>query len=679
MSPELHVGDLFRPPGSTVNLLEIAFPVRGADSTPLGAVRALLNAADLYTVLAPVRIGRTGYASLIRSNDGMVLASDDTDRILKAPLPGFEALHNAIEGFPLGQSGQELFGRSGLNRGYWTIPEVKSKSEAGREFVAEPARIVGYSPVDQVPDVNWLVTVEQERAEALAPVEGVTRYLWVHFIGVFATVILAALYFSFKLERPVMDEGLHLHEEHMPAGMKKPRGAEKDGLRELPEHEALQVVRLRNAEQDRVVTGLPALLDDRHRRAGVHRRGLEHRLEAVLVHVVRAGAGDEAAAGPQQLQRAEVDLVVAAHRLLDRVAALRERRRVEHDRVVALAGPLEPRSTSKTSRAAGRRGPASLLRSRSRAAAASAASEESTARPRSFSARGVQAPTSPWQQNRSSTRLPAARDSAHAAVQALVEEQAGLLPVQQVGLDRKLQLGTSTRSRHLAPPGRRARGGPAPRACAAASPATRTTAARLEDLLERLAHQVLAHLHAEREHLHREVVAVAVDDQRGEPVALAVDEAVRLCARGRRAAPVERALDPGAPEAVGQHLAPLDHAEADLGPARPQGVAEAVSPRDEADAHDRALGLAPPSFATSERKTHGCPRSMRACPLRLTTTGPSTCIRGSAYAPRRPTGAVSGERERACHPPAADPAMAYGDGAMGDGADGGAGPPSAGP
>ena len=70
--------------------------------------------------------------------------------------------------------------------------------------------------------MQWLVTVEQDVSEALAPVNGVTRYLWIHFIGVFATVVLLALYFSFKLERPVMEEELHLHEEHVPAGMKKP-------------------------------------------------------------------------------------------------------------------------------------------------------------------------------------------------------------------------------------------------------------------------------------------------------------------------------------------------------------------------------------------------------------------------------------------------------------------------
>jgi hypothetical protein len=219
--PEVHLGQLYRAPGSTVNLLEIAFPIRNRDDVRVGAVRALLDASDLYTVLAPVRIGRTGHASLIRSTDGMVLASDESERILKTPFPGFDSLRNAVEGFPLGESGQQIFGRTGPHRGYWTIPDVKGKDEGGREVIVEPARVVGFSPIDQVPDVTWMVTVEQDLSEALAPIDSVTRYLWFHFIGVFATVILLALYFSFKLERPVMEEELHLHEEHVPAGMQK--------------------------------------------------------------------------------------------------------------------------------------------------------------------------------------------------------------------------------------------------------------------------------------------------------------------------------------------------------------------------------------------------------------------------------------------------------------------------
>jgi hypothetical protein len=217
---EVYVGEPFRPAGSTLTLFEIAVPVRDGAGVFVGAARALIDAADLYSVVAPVRIGRTGHAVLVRATDGLVLASDASDQVLARPFTGFVGLKNAVEGFPLGESGQQLFGAAGQRRGYWTVPELSEPATEGRPAFHEPARLVGFAPVDQVAGVNWLVTVEQDLSEALSPVEGVTRYLWIHFVGVFATVILLALYFSFKLERPVMDEGLHVHEEHVPAGVR---------------------------------------------------------------------------------------------------------------------------------------------------------------------------------------------------------------------------------------------------------------------------------------------------------------------------------------------------------------------------------------------------------------------------------------------------------------------------
>jgi len=221
---EVRIGEIQRAKGSNLTLLDLAYPVRAADGTWLGAVRTLVDANDLYTVLAPVRIGRTGHAVLVRASDGLVLASDESERILKTTLPGFDSLRSAMEGFPIAESGQALFGRARLHRGYWTIPEVKMQAEDGRTAIVEPPRLVGFSPVDQLPGVQWLVAVEQDLSEALAPVQTITRYLWIHFIGVFSTVILLALYFSFKLERPVMEEDLHLHEEHVPAGMRQVEG-----------------------------------------------------------------------------------------------------------------------------------------------------------------------------------------------------------------------------------------------------------------------------------------------------------------------------------------------------------------------------------------------------------------------------------------------------------------------
>lgn len=195
-----HVTDVYRPPGSSLALFEIACPVVAPeDGRLLGALREVIDAADLYSVLTPVRVGRTGHAVLVRSSDGMVLASDEASKVLTQTFPGFDAVQSAIAD----------------RRGYWLVSEIRAP---GTEQLLEPRRLVGFSTVEQVPGVQWLVTVEQDADEAEAPILGVTRYLWIHFIGAFLTVILLAVYFSFKLEAPVIEESLHLHEEHLPAG-----------------------------------------------------------------------------------------------------------------------------------------------------------------------------------------------------------------------------------------------------------------------------------------------------------------------------------------------------------------------------------------------------------------------------------------------------------------------------
>jgi hypothetical protein len=212
-----YIGDMHRLAGSPASVLEIAYPMRDADGNWMGGIRALVDAADLYGVLAPVRVGRTGHAVLMRATDGLVLASDESERILKEPFPGFASLQRAVEGFPLGEHGEALFGKTAPNRGYWTIPEVTATGSDGKEVRVEPDRVVGFTPVD-LPDVKWMVVVEQDFEEAMAPVASVTHYLWLHFGGAFVTVVLLALYFSFKAEKPIIDEDLHLHEEHVPAG-----------------------------------------------------------------------------------------------------------------------------------------------------------------------------------------------------------------------------------------------------------------------------------------------------------------------------------------------------------------------------------------------------------------------------------------------------------------------------
>ena len=63
--------------------------------------------------------------------------------------------------------------------------------------------------------------------------------------------------------------------------------------------------------------------------------------ERRLAEVIRTAAGDERPSRIEQLERAEVDLLVAGRGLGDRRLVLRERGRIEDDRVKALAQPLE--------------------------------------------------------------------------------------------------------------------------------------------------------------------------------------------------------------------------------------------------------------------------------------------------------------------------------------------------
>jgi len=192
-----YVGDIHRVAGGSLPVLEVAWPVLSPDGAFQGAVRALIDATDLYGVLAPVRIGRSGHAELLRASDGLVLASDQGPRVLEARLPGFEMLQTAMA----------------ARRRYWTLPEAKRKGPGDKEEIQEPARIVAFSAVEQVPGVQWLVTVEQDQDEALAPVGKVRRYLWIHFASAFGTVILLGLYYSFKLETPALADEVPIVDE----------------------------------------------------------------------------------------------------------------------------------------------------------------------------------------------------------------------------------------------------------------------------------------------------------------------------------------------------------------------------------------------------------------------------------------------------------------------------------
>src|SRR5258706_1205724 len=333
-----------------------------------------------------------------------------------------------------------------------------------------------------------------------------------------------------------------------------------------------------------MVPRLPPLFHDGHGRPSVHCGTGQDRLEVLLVHVVGARTGDQASAGTEQPQRPEVDFLVAPPGLLDRILALGEGGGIENHGVEALAAAVEvvqqveevgvPYLQVGDAVGGGVRlqpfegFPGSVHRQHlgrhgrdleGEAAVVGEAVEDA--------AMGVHA--------------------GGRVVFALVEEEACLLTVVEVGqVDDTVLLDLDLLG-HVPEEKPDVRLEPFELAHLRIVPLQ--DALGLEQRRERLHDLALAPVHALREGLDDQVVAVAVDHEGGQAVALAVDDAVGRCARGHRLAPADRGRQAVAEEANGQDLAALDHAQADLRPRRVEGEAKGAPPRP-LDAHHGALG-----------------------------------------------------------------------------------------
>src|SRR6266849_2654757 len=119
------------------------------------------------------------------------------------------------------------------------------------------------------------------------------------------------------------------------------RPARFSALGDSFEEEAGEVAGLWNGEQDGVIAALAEALEDPDGDAGVACGGPAHLLEERRRDMVRAREGREHAAGLEQAEPPDVDLLVATRRCGQRVLAPREGRGIEDDGSEALACSLE--------------------------------------------------------------------------------------------------------------------------------------------------------------------------------------------------------------------------------------------------------------------------------------------------------------------------------------------------
>src|SRR5262249_23059538 len=107
------------------------------------------------------------------------------------------------------------------------------------------------------------------------------------------------------------------------------------------EMKSFEIARLRDREQDGMIAGLAEALDDAHPHPGVAGCMADTVLEHRVGHMVRAREREEAPVALEDPKRAQVDLLVAARRRVERRAAARERRRIQDDRAEADTVALE--------------------------------------------------------------------------------------------------------------------------------------------------------------------------------------------------------------------------------------------------------------------------------------------------------------------------------------------------
>jgi hypothetical protein len=165
--------------------IEVAVPVREKDeengTVVAGILKALIEAADLFSAVGTVQVGSSGHAVLLNASDGTIIIGDDPAEVMKQKYPCFILLQEAI----------------GDDRRSFVC-----QHDDGRNW------LVGFSPMPQpnpFPELNWRLLVEQTLDEAQAPTSSATKYMVTFFVIMLLMVLLFSLYMHFRLVRPVRD------------------------------------------------------------------------------------------------------------------------------------------------------------------------------------------------------------------------------------------------------------------------------------------------------------------------------------------------------------------------------------------------------------------------------------------------------------------------------------------
>jgi len=171
--------------------MEIAVPVPGSDERPTGVLKVVADIREMLASVAGMDLGTNGDAMLLRRNGSIVFSRDGVQ-----PSARFFAAERLKERL------DEASTVNGPSRLFFTATEP----HAGSQIVG----VATSQLASTYPHLPWVVAAWQSEAELLAPVQSEYRALLLLFAATALVALALALWFTLKLEQPMVDTQMAL-------------------------------------------------------------------------------------------------------------------------------------------------------------------------------------------------------------------------------------------------------------------------------------------------------------------------------------------------------------------------------------------------------------------------------------------------------------------------------------
>jgi hypothetical protein len=181
------VGDILFDESAGIYAMDVAMPVMDrVTRRALGVVKAIIEVEELVNLVKSIKVGEQGQALLLRGDSVILVSSEATFRDQRR-FKYFNDVRSAI------QNGERaIMVGTGDQRFLIGLPQFRMK--------------------DSLPELDWYLTVQQPRDEALAIFRNInTRFLYILLFTVLVVVFLS-FFVSWYLSKPLIEVDPHLEQ-----------------------------------------------------------------------------------------------------------------------------------------------------------------------------------------------------------------------------------------------------------------------------------------------------------------------------------------------------------------------------------------------------------------------------------------------------------------------------------